>query len=89
MPRKTKPLLTYPGPFTLYVMGRNEAEFEDFILELLQGHLPDLEAADLTTRLSKDGNFISVKASLSIETKEQIEAIYRELYAQKRILMAL
>ncbi len=87
--KKSKQLLTFPGPFTLYVMGRNEAKFEEFILQLLQCHLPDLDAGDLTARLSRDGNFISVKASLSIETKEQIEAIYRELYAHKRILMAL
>jgi uncharacterized protein len=89
MPRKTKRALPFPAPFTLYVMGKNEAAFEDFILILLQGHMPRLQASDLTSRLSRDGNFISIRAVIDVERKEQIDAIYRELYANERVLMAL
>ncbi len=81
--------MPFPAPFTLYVMGKNEAEFEGFILTLLQGHMPKIQAADLTSRLSRDGNYISIRAVLDVECKEQIDAIYRELYAHKRVLMAL
>jgi putative lipoic acid-binding regulatory protein len=89
MPRKKKPLLPFPGPFSLYIMGKNEADFEVFVLELLKGHMPDLEASSLSTRLSRDGNYISVKAVLLVERKEQVDAIYRDLYEQERVLMAL
>ena len=89
MPAKPLPTLSFPGSFSLFVMGKNEDDFEDFIFTLLRGHLPDIQPADLTTRLSKDGNYISVKAVLSIETKEQIDKIYLDLYQHKRVLMSL
>jgi putative lipoic acid-binding regulatory protein len=84
-----EPTLPFPGSFSLYVMGKNEDAFEDFIYTLLRNHLPDLQLTDLSTRLSKDGNYISVKAVLSIETKEQIDKIYLDLYEHKRVLMSL
>ena len=89
MAKKSKLVLPFPGPFTLYVMGKNEAAFEDFIFNLLQGHMPEIQSSDLTTRLSRDGNYISVKAVLMVEHKEQIDAIYRDLYKHERVLMAL
>jgi putative lipoic acid-binding regulatory protein len=89
MPKKHKPAVPIPALFTLYVMGRNEQAFEDFIFTLLKGHLPMLQASDLSTRLSRDGNYISVRAVLNLERKEQIDAIYRELYEHERVLMAL
>jgi uncharacterized protein len=89
MPGKPKPTLPFPSSFSLFVMGRNEDAFEDFIYDLLKSHLPDLQQTALTTRLSKDGNYISVKAVLSIETKEQIDKIYLDLYEHKRVLMSL
>ncbi len=89
MSRKSKPATLNDSPFTLYVMGKNEAAFEEFIFTLLQGHLPELQASDLTTRLSRDGNYISVRAVIQIDSKEQIDSIYRELYKHKRVLMAL
>ena len=88
MAKKSQHTLPSPNPFTLYVMGKNEASFEVFIFSLLQGHLPEIQSSDLTTRLSRDGNYISVKAVLLVEHKEQIDAIYRDLYKHKRVLMA-
>ena len=89
MPSKPKPTLPFPGSFSLFVMGKNEDAFEAFIFTLLKNHLPNLQSTDLTTRLSKDGNYISVKALLKIETKEQIDKIYLDLYEHKRVLMSL
>ena len=89
MPTEPESTLTFPGSFSLYVMGKNEDDFEDFIFTLLKRHLPELQKAALTTRLSKVSNYISVKAVLSIESKEQIDKIYLDLYEHKRILMSL
>ncbi len=89
MSKKSKNKPHIPSPLTLHIMGKNEAAFDVFIFNLLLVHLPELQFSDLTTRLSRDGNYISVKAIINVERKEQIDAIYRDLYENERVLMAL
>jgi uncharacterized protein len=40
-------------------------------------------------RPSKNGNFVSVTATINAQSKAQLDAIYRELSADPQVLMAL
>jgi uncharacterized protein len=92
LPNET--LLKFPTPFPIKAMGRMKGEgadtaFAQHVLEIVQKHAPDFDANSLEMRPSKNGNFVSVTATVNAQSKAQLDAIYRELTAHPSVLMAL
>lgn len=88
MSEKT-PHLSFPCEFPIKVMGKAGLEFEALVLNIIRSHAPDLGEASVTTRPSKDGNFVSVTATITATSQQQLDAIYADLSAEKKVLMAL
>ncbi|MEQ1515570.1 MAG: DUF493 domain-containing protein [Usitatibacteraceae bacterium] len=87
-------LLKFPTPFPIKAMGRMESKqsdegFAQLVLGVVLKHAPDFNAASLEMRPSKNGNFISVTATINAQSKAQIDAIYLELTGNPLVLMAL
>lgn len=82
-------LLEFPCDFPIKVMGRAEPGFDDLIVELVRRHAPDLNEGAVTSRPSKGGKWISVTVTLRAESKSQIDAIYLDLTAHEKVVMAL
>jgi putative lipoic acid-binding regulatory protein len=87
-------LLKFPTPFPIKAMGRMKgeganSEFAQQVLAIVQKHAPDFDASTLEMRPSKNGNFVSVTATITAQSKAQLDAIYRELTAHPSVLMAL
>lgn len=83
------PLLTFPCEFPIKAMGKANQEFEGLVLNIIRTHAPDLCEAAVTTRRSKDGNYISLTATITAISQEQLDRIYADLSAEKTVLMAL
>lgn len=91
---KAETLLTFPTAFPIKAMGRmkndgSEQSFAQVVLAVVLKHAPDFDAAGIEMRPSKNGNFISVTATINAHSKAQIDAIYLELTANPLVLMAL
>ena len=87
-------LLRFPTPFPIKAMGRmknveSDEGFAQTVLRLVMKHAPDFDASTLEMRPSKNGNFISVTATINAQSKAQIDAIYLELTGNPLVLMAL
>ena len=87
-------LLTFPTPFPIKAMGRmNSGEanesFAQIVLGVVLKHAPDFDAGTIEMRPSKNGNFISVTATINAQSKAQIDAIYLALTGNPLVLMAL
>jgi putative lipoic acid-binding regulatory protein len=82
-------LLEFPCEFPIKVMGRKEAEFRDVVVALVEAHTGSLEAGRIRLRESRDGNFIALTVMIRAESQAQLDAIYGELSAHDRVLMAL
>jgi len=92
-------LLKFPTAFPIKAMGRMKADmsgaaqadpaFAETILAIVQKHAPDFDASTLEMRPSKNGNFISVTATINATSKLQLDDLYRELSAHPAVLMAL
>ena len=87
-------LLTFPTAFPIKAMGRMkndaaDASFAQIVLGVVLKHAPDFDASTVEMRPSKNGNFISVTATINAHSKAQIDAIYLELTANPLVLMAL
>jgi len=82
-------LLTFPCDFHIKVMGKAEPGFDAIVAELVRRHAPDLSEGAITSRASSGGKWISVTVVLKAESKAQLDAIYLDLTAHEKIVMAL
>lgn len=82
-------LLEFPCDFPIKVMGRAEAGFDELIVELVRKHAPDLKEGAVRSRPSKGGKWVAVTVTLRAESKSQIDAIYLDLTAHEKVVMAL
>ena len=63
--------------------------FEVRALEIVQRHAPDFDAARMRSNASRQGNYLAVTFVVRATSREQLDAIYRELTACERVIMAL
>lgn len=93
-------LLTFPTTFPIKAMGRmadeiggvgggGQSNFAQIVIDIVVKHAPDLDSTLVQMRPSKNGNFLSVTATINATSKLQIDNIYRELSAHPLVLMAL
>ena len=81
--------LEFPTAFPIKVMGRRADGFAQAIVELVQRHAPDFDASTLEMRSSRAGNYLSVTATITATSREQLDALYRELTAHPLVAMVL
>ena len=74
--------------FPLKAIGRNDGEFEGFVLSVVQTHAPQ-SAHTVTTRLSQGGKYLAVTVTFIAESRAQLDAIYLELSQSGRVMVAL
>ncbi len=82
-------LLEFPCEFPVKMVGRAEEGFEAFVLTIVKRHAPDFDRTTASSRLSRDGNFISVTCTILARNQAQLDTLYQELSDHERVLMAL
>jgi len=83
------PGLTFPTQFPIKIMGRRVDEFAQAMVEVVQAHAPDFDAGTLEMRASKDGNYLSVTATINATSREQLDNLYRALTAHPLVKVVL
>ena len=81
--------LTFPCAFPIKVMGRTQDGFAQAIAAVVQKHAPDFDPAALEMRASKEGNWLSVTATVNATSRAQLDDLYRELVAHPMVKMVL
>lgn len=84
-----KALLEFPCRIDVKVMGRAEQDFTTLVTKLVRQHVPDLSDSAIRTRPSRNGNYVAVTISVYAESRDQMDALYRELSAHEKIALAL
>lgn len=79
----------FPCDFSIKVFGIPSDEFEVAVISIIRKHVPDLRENSLRFRASKDGKYIALTITIHVESKEQLDNIYRDLTSCKQVLMAL
>lgn len=88
MDAKPSPL-EFPCEYPLKVMGRSTPEFRVRMLQVVAVHAGPLEAARISERASRDGNYLSLTLTVRAESREHLDRIYRDLHATGLVLYAL
>jgi len=84
-----KTLLKFPCEFPLKVMGRHDAEFENYVREIVTRYVDEMEILESKSRPSKNGHFLSVTVTIQARSKQQLDRIYIDLNASDTVLMTL
>ena len=82
-------LLEFPCDFPIKMMGRDTPEFHTTVRELVEKHTGPLGDDAIQNSLSRNGRFVSVTITVTAESREQLDNIYREVTAHEDVLMAL
>ena len=81
-------LMKFPCSFPIKAMGIARDDFDILIVEIVRKHYPDITEGAVKTRPSREGKYISVTVTIEAQSREQLDNIYLELTAHKRVLMA-
>ena len=82
-------LLEFPTDFPIKVMGRSRDGFAQMVHDIVRKHAPDYDGATMALRPSSAGNYLSVTCVVRAQSKEQLDALYRELSGHPDIVMVL
>ena len=85
----TESALTFPCTFPIKIMGRTQDGFAQAVCDVVRKHAADFDPAALEMRSSKEGNWLSVTATVNATSREQLDDLYRELVAHPMVKMVL
>ena len=81
--------LAFPTAFPIKIMGRRESGFTSAVIEIVQRHAPDFMPGTIETRPSRKGKYVSLTATVNATSREQLDALYKELCDHPSVVMVL
>jgi putative lipoic acid-binding regulatory protein len=88
-PARQATLLEFPCDFPIKVVGRREDGFAQAVSEIVQRHAGDFAPSTLEMRASRNARFLSLTATITARSKDQLDALYRELSGHPLVMMVL
>jgi putative lipoic acid-binding regulatory protein len=85
----TESLIQYPTDFPIKVMGRREPRLVQTIVGIVQRHAPDFDPATVEMRTSRKNSYLSVTCTVRATSRDQLDALYRELCDHPSVVMVL
>jgi putative lipoic acid-binding regulatory protein len=82
-------LLKFPCQFPIKAMGKNTADFDAIVIEIVRQHVGDIKEGAVQSRLSKGDKYLSVTVTIEATSRKQLDAIYQGLTDCTEVLMAL
>ena len=81
--------LQFPCTFPIKAMGLAEESFDSLVVGIVRRHVPDILEGAVTTRPSAGGKYLAVTVTIHAQSRDQLDAIYRDLVACEQVLFAL
>ncbi len=82
-------LLQFPCAYPIKAMGWMADDFDALVVSIVRRHVPELDDTTVETRHSRGGRYISITITIMAQSREQLDNIYADFAADKRILLAL
>jgi putative lipoic acid-binding regulatory protein len=81
--------LEFPCDYGIKAMGITHPEFDSIVVSIVRSHIDDIKEGAVTTKLSSGGKFTSVTVDFYVTSREQLEAIHRDLISHEAIKYVL
>ena len=82
-------LIEFPCDFPIKVMGRTDQDLESVVRNLVCETLHADRFIGSRSKDSSAGRFVSVTATVRVESKSELDAVYSALTAHQQVLMVL
>ena len=82
-------LLSYPVQFPMKILGRREGGFAQAVMAIVLRHAPDFQPASMEMRPSRQGKYLSLTVTVNATSREQLDALYRDLCDHPAVVMVL
>jgi putative lipoic acid-binding regulatory protein len=79
----------FPCAFPIKAMGKAGEDFDLLVVSIVRKHAGDLEEGKVKIRESSGGKWVSVTVTIQTRSKDQLDAIYRELSSHERVMWAM
>jgi hypothetical protein len=70
-------------------MGLTQEGFAQTIVAVVQRHVADYDPATIEMRASRAGKYLSLTCTVNAVSRDQLDALYRELSAHPMVSMVL
>lgn len=81
--------IKYPCDFPIKIMGEKTDDFAQTMADVIRLHDPLFDAATLGMRLSAQGNYLSLTATVKATSREQLDNLYRALSSHPMVKIVL
>lgn len=81
--------LSFPCQFPIKVMGYWAEDFDALVTQIVRRHVQDLGEGAVRSRESRGGRYVSVTVTIEAKSRDQLDAIYRDLTSEGRVVMVL
>ena len=82
-------LISYPCDFPIKVMGPNHPEFVDAMCFLARQFDDNWRAESLEKRQSKGGKYLGLTFTLHVQSRDQLDEVYRTLSSHPMVKVVL
>ena len=82
-------VMQFPMDFPIKVMGKRVDSFADEVVAVVLEHAPGFDPATLEMRASRNGNYLSLTATIHAESRPQLDALYRALSSHPLVKLVL
>ena len=81
--------MVFPCRFPIKAMGMADPGLDELVVQIVRHHAPHISEGAVTSRLSKGNKYLAVTVVIEASSRDQLDAIYRELTAHEKVIMAL
>lgn len=81
--------LQFPCRFPIKVMGYWAEDFDALVTQIVRRHVHDLGEGAVSSRESRGGRYLAVTVTIEAKSRDQLDAIYRDLTSETRVVMVL
>ncbi len=82
------PELNFPCEYPIKVIGQDAEDFFEFVVALVTRHAPEVMPHEFSVNRSSGGKYASVSVTIIAQSREQVNALYKEMGEHKRIKVA-
>jgi putative lipoic acid-binding regulatory protein len=85
----SRDVMQFPMDFPIKIMGKRVDVFADEVAAIVRTHAPGFDPATLEMRVSRNGNYLSLTATIRAESRPQLDALYRALSSHPLVTLVL
>lgn len=82
-------LLAFPCDFPIKVMGETRPGFAQAVTDVVMRHAPDFDAGTMEMRKSRLGKYLSLTVTVRVNSRLQLDDLYRDLCDHPMVKMVL